>query len=61
MIKKEDLEVFKIIMEENDLTKVYENVYNKVVLLLKGIALQEELNKNSDELQKLVSGEEDGK
>lgn len=61
MIKKEDLEIIKTIIEENNLTEAYSVLYNKVCLLLKGIALQEELNKNSDELQKLVEGEKDGK
>lgn len=60
MIKKEDLEIIKSIIEENNLKEAYSVLYNKVCLLLIGIGLQEELNKNSDELQKLVEGEKDG-
>lgn len=56
MIKKEDLVEIKEIL---DLSEVegktnHKKLYTKIELLLKGIELQEELNKNSEELQELV-------
>lgn len=54
MIVKEDLISIKEIIEKHEENINYKNLYDKINLLLKGIELQEELNKNSDDLQTLI-------
>lgn len=54
MIKKEDIESIIKIIEDHEEGVNYKTLYDKLKLILKGINLQEELNKNSDELNKLT-------
>ena len=63
MITKEDLLSIKEIIDKHEENINYKTLNDKVVLLLKGIELQEELNKNSDELKELVNAtkEKEGK
>ena len=63
MITKEDLISIKEIIEFHEESINYKKLYNKVNLLLKGLELQEALNKNSDELKELVeeNKEKEGK
>lgn len=53
MIKKEDIEAMIKIIEDHEEGVNYKTLYDKLKLILKGINLQEELNQNSDELNKL--------
>ncbi len=53
MIKKEDIVSMIDIIEKHEEGVNYKTLYDKLRLILKGINLQEELNNNSDELQKL--------
>lgn len=63
MITKEDLLSIKEIIDKHEENINYKTLNDKVVLLLKGLELQEELNKNSDELKELVdtTKEKEGK
>lgn len=54
MIKKEDLIEIKEVLDKVEGKTNNKKLYQKIELLLKGIELQEELNKNSEELQELV-------
>lgn len=53
MITKEDLLLIEELTTIVD-DKKFKKLKEKVTLLLKGLELQEELNKNSEELQKLA-------
>ena len=53
MIKKEDIVSMIDIIEKHEEGVNYKSLYDKLKLILKGINLQEELNNNADELQKL--------
>ena len=63
MITKEDLISIKELIDKHEENINYKTLNDKVNLLLKGLELQEELNKNSDELNKLVekTKEKEGK
>lgn len=54
MIVKDDIEKILEIIEKHEENINYKNLYDKLKLILKGINLQEELNNNSDDLQKLI-------
>lgn len=53
MILKEDLEAMIKIIEDHEEGVNYKKLYDKLKLIHKGITLQEELNKNADELSKM--------
>lgn len=61
MIIKEDIISMLEIIEKNEEVINYKKLYDKLTLILKGINLQDELNKNSEELQKLIESKKEGK
>lgn len=54
MIVKEDIVSMLEVLENHEETINYKKLYDKLKLILKGIELQEELNKNSEDLQSLI-------
>lgn len=61
MIIKDDITKMLEIIEKHEETINNKKLYDKLTLILKGINLQEELNKNSEELQKIVDKENEKK
>ena len=59
MIVKEDVISMLEIIKKHEETINYKKLNDKLELILKGINLQEELNQNSEDLQKLIEIEKE--